>query len=94
MVQTSTQGPAQPLFQFADGCYLTRSSLTSNLQDLLHVCGVNSTHFASHSFHIGSATTAGAAGLADWLFKVLGRWRCDAYHSYILTPKEMILQVP
>ena len=94
MLQTSTQGPAQPLFQFCDGRYLTRSCLTSNLRALLHVCGVNSTHYASHSFRIGAATTAGAAGLPDWLIKVLGRWRSDAYQSYILTPKETILRVP
>ena len=83
MLQTSTQRPAQLLFKFADGRYLTRSSITCNLQALLHVRGVNSTHYASHSFRSGAATTAGATG----------RWKSDAYQSYILMPKETILQV-
>lgn len=87
MLQTSTQGPAQPLFQFADGRYLTRSSLTSNLRALLLVCGVNSTHYASHRFRIGATTTAGAAGLPDWLIKVLGRWKSDAYKELHLDAK-------
>ena len=34
--------------------------------------------YASHSFRIGAATTAAAAGL-----KSLGRWSSNAYLSYI-----------
>ena len=75
MFQISTQGPALPLPGFADGRPLTRCFLTSNLRALLHVIGVNSTHYASHcdSFRTGAASTAGAAGLPDWLIKSLGR---------------------
>ncbi|XP_073246070.1 uncharacterized protein [Porites lutea] len=94
LLQTNPSGATQPLFQFSDGRHLTRSSLTNNLRALLKVCGLDSTCYASHSFRIGAATTAGAAGLPDWLIKVLGRWKSDAYQSYIRTPKETILQVP
>ena len=93
-LQTPTHEACQPLFKFTDGRNLTRISLTNNLCALLHLCGMDSTHYASHSFRIGAATTAGAVGLPDWLIKVLGRWKSDAYQPYIRTPRQTILQVP
>lgn len=94
LLQTHGQTTPQPLFTFHDGRSLTRASLTNNLRALLLVCGLDSANFASHSFRIGAATTAGAVGLPDWLIKVLGRWKSNAYQTYIKTPKEAILQVP
>ena len=93
-LHTSTRLSTRPLFQFQDGRNLTRTSLTNNLRALLNVCGLDSARFASHSFQIGAATTAGAAGFPDWLIKVLGRWKSDAYQSYIRTPRDTIMQVP
>ena len=72
LLQTLHHGDGQPLFQFAAGHNFTRTALTNNLRALLHVCGLDSTHYASHSFRIGAATMAGAAGIPDWLIKVLG----------------------
>ena len=94
LLQTHGQSTSQPLFKFTDGRNLTRASLTNNLRALLHVCGLDSAHFASLCFRIGAATTAGAVGLPGWLIKVLGRWKSNAYQTYIKTPKEAILQVP
>ena len=51
----STHPAAQPLFQFSDGQYLTRSSLTHNLRALQIICGFDSAQYASHSFRIGAA---------------------------------------
>ena len=93
-LRTSTHPSTQPLFQFQDGRNLTRTSVTNNLQALLNVCGLDSARFASHSFRIGAATTAGAAGFPNWLIKVLGRWKLDAYQLYIRIPRDTILQVP
>ena len=79
-----------PLFQFADGSYLTRRSLTEHLRVLLTAGGYSSSLFASHSFRIGAATTAAAAGLPDWLIQALGRWSSNCYTLYIRTPPHVI----
>ena len=90
------QPPAsRPLFMFSQsGSWLTRSSLTKELRFILHQCGFSSNNFYSHSFRIGAATSAAAAGLPAWLIKVLGRWRSDCYELYIKTPQSTILTVP
>lgn len=94
LLQTHHRGTCQPLFQYSDGCNLTRAALTNNLRALLCVCGLDTTKYAYHSFCIGAATTAGAVGIPDWLIKVLGCWKSDAYQFYSMTPKETLLQVP
>ena len=62
-----------PLFSHADGYFLTPLRLTSMLRSLLHKLGFNEDQYAGHSFWIGVATTAAAAGLPDWLIKTLDR---------------------
>ena len=76
-----------PLFIFQDGTFLTRPSLTRHLRLLLQpIEGVTPTSFASHSFRIGAATTAAAAGLPDWQIQARGRWTSDCYTRYIRIP--------
>ena len=64
---------AGPLFTFTSGQWVTRTSLTHALRDVLQQFGIQPRHYFSHSFHIGTATTAAAAGIPAWLIKVLGR---------------------
>lgn len=87
--------PAQgPLFTLESGKPLTRSILTANLRSLLHLIGLKDSAYASHSFRIGAATSAGTAGLPPWLIKTLGRWKSNCFELYIRTPKEVLMHVP
>ena len=43
------------------------------------------------SFHIGPASAAAAAGLSDWLIKVLGHWSSDCYQFYMHNPEFVLL---
>jgi len=62
---------------------LSRVAVTRTLRQLLSQAGLNQMDYASHSFRIGAATTAAAAGLPAWIIKSLGRWSSNAYLSYI-----------
>ena len=58
---------------------LSRSTLNSNLRELLNILGYLEKEFAPHSFRIGAAATAAAANMPPWLIKTVGRWRSDYY---------------
>lgn len=82
------------LFTFTSGKWLTRTSLTHELHDVLQQCDIQPQHYFSHSFGIGTATTAAAAGIPAWLIKVLDRWSSDCYERYVRTPLETLLVIP
>ena len=73
---------------------LSRDQLTSVLRHLLQQAGYQQDSYSSHSFKIGTATTAAAAGLPAWLIKALGRWNSDAYQTYIQYPSETLCSIP
>ena len=56
-----------PLFLFKDGTFLTRSHLNMLLSAWMVPLSLVHTRISSHSFHIGAASTAAAAGLPAWL---------------------------
>ena len=72
----------------------SRDHLTDVLQRLLQQAGYQQCLYSSHSFRIGTATTAAAAGLPAWLIKSLGRWSSDAYQTYIQCPPETLCLIP
>jgi hypothetical protein len=74
-----------PLFTFQDGTYLTREKFSS----IIHLCLPN-INLNTHSFRIGGASTAYAAGISETTIKILGRWSSDAYRLYIHCPDETI----
>ena len=58
-----------PLFQFADGHFLTRQRFVAAVRDALGRAGVECSQYCGHSFRIGAATMAADRGI----IKALGR---------------------
>ena len=85
-------GSPGPLFILPDGTPLNRQLLTAFLRGRLDYCGYRG-YYAPHSFRIGAATTAAACGLPEHLIKALGRWRSEAYQTYISLPSSRLQQV-
>ena len=83
--------PKGPLFYFQSGRLLTRSSVICLLRDAARHAGLPYHSLKGHSFRIGAASTAAAAGLPDWLIKAMGRWSSDCYQLYIRTPQQVLL---
>ena len=83
----------RPLFYFASGRYLTWGIVSDLLRDSARVAGLPYQSLKGHSFRIGAASVAAAAGLPDWLIKVLGRWSSDCYQLYIRTPQSTLESV-
>jgi len=72
---------------------LSHPKPTQTICHLLSQVGMCSSSYATHSFRIGAATTAGAAGLPTWLIKTLGRWSSNAYLTYVRCPSSEIASV-
>ena len=81
---------SSPLFTFRNGKYLTRQDVSSMTKSLLYLVGANPALYSSHSYRIGAATTAAAAGIPESLIQTLGRWQSTAYKTYIRSSPEMI----
>ena len=77
-----------PLFTFRNGQFLTRIDVSSMTKSLLAHTVHDVSLYSSHSYRIGAATTAAAAGLPDSQIQTLGRWHSSAYRSYIRTSPE------
>ena len=90
-VDTSSNNPVFKAGRFNP---LTQKKLNRTLRNLLQQGGFNHINYSSHSFRIGAATTAAAAGLPPWLIKRLGRWHSDAYLTYLRCPDSVLSSVP
>ena len=62
---------------------LTQASLYKTLRTLLSRAGLDQSQYASHSFRIGTATTAATVRMLVWMIKNLGCWISNGYLSYI-----------
>ena len=71
-----------PVFTFRDGSYLTRHQFSQIIQQCIPNINLN-----THSFRIGGASTAYAAGVPETTIQTLGRWSSDAYRLYIRCPE-------
>ena len=72
-----------PLFRLQSGVTLSRPRLTALIRALAARSGVATAHYSSHSFRIGAASAAAAAGLPEWRIQALGRWSTDCYRRYV-----------
>lgn len=79
-----------PLFCHFDKSPLTRYQVQSVMQSALTSLGFTGAHFNTHSFRIGSATSAAANSIPEDQLKVMGRWDSSAYKTYIRIPSRLI----
>ena len=87
MAYLAVRGMKQgPLFQMKDGRPFTRESMVHNVHQALQTLGLETSHYAGHSFRIGAATTAAEQGIPDSMIKILGRWKSEAFKTYIRLP--------
>ena len=82
-----------PFFRFRRGTPLSRELLVKHVRQALCQLGIEVKHVAGHSFRIGAATTAAAAGLEDSMIKTLGRWQSSAYQTYVKIPRDSLAAV-
>ena len=85
--------PSGPLFVLQDGWPLSRSMLVEKVRQALRRAGIDASEYNGHSFRIGAATTAAAQGISVPLIKTLGRWRSEAFHTYIKIPSDTLASV-
>ena len=75
---------------YSNGVILTKHLFVTQTKLALASLGYQAGNYSGHSFRSGSATSAAAAGLADWEIKLLGRWSSQAYQRYIRTPEGLL----
>lgn len=87
---TDTHGPPHaPLFcngQNEQKAF-TREYVVGKLQELATGAGCGHEVWNGHSFHRGAATWAAQVGIPEHQIQTLGRWRSDAYKTYIEIPR-------
>lgn len=71
------------LFLQEDGSPFTKDQMIKAVRTALLQAGLSPDLFAGHSFRIGAATTAAAAGVPAHIIKFMGRWSSDAYLLYV-----------
>ena len=86
--------PDTPLLQWSNGTVITRQSFNNAIKLLIRNIRLNESLYSTHSFRIGAATTAHAAGIPDCLIRTLGRGASEAYQVYIRTPDSILDTVP
>lgn len=74
---------AENFFCHMNGTPLTAYQFSAVLGKAIRFLGIPSVQFKSHSFRIGACTTACMNGVSHEVIQAWGRWKSDAYKSYI-----------
>ena len=82
-----------PLFVLKDRKPLSKDAFVKEVRRALDAAGIVSSSYAGHSFRIGAATSAAAAGVPAHLIKMMGRWTSEAYLLYLRTPRETLASI-
>jgi hypothetical protein len=72
-----------PMFMARNGDPLTRTAFVDITREVLKQYGHSTTSIMSHSFRKGGATRLALAGVPEYIIKAAGRWKSQAYFSYI-----------
>ena len=82
-----------PLLIHSDGTPLTRDQFVRMVRKTLRMANIDQSAYLGHSFRIGAASSAAAAGVPAYFIKILGRWESEAYHLYIRTPRASLASI-
>ena len=75
-------GPGH-LFLNEQGSAVTRTVFSDMLSLALRFAGLNLNCYKGHSFRIGAASHAAETGMSGAQIRTLGRWKSNAFHTYI-----------
>ena len=79
-----------PLFHWQNKTPLSKPKFVEDVRKALLSANLPAHLYAGHSFCIGAATTAAAAGIEDSTIQTLGRWKSSSYLLHIrLNPHHM-----
>ena len=81
------------LFLSEGNAPLTRAQFKTLLSTTLKKVGLDDSQYNTHSFMIGAATSAKAAGISDTYIQPLGRWKSTAFQGYIKTPTTVLTKL-
>ena len=81
---------AGPFFRTKGG---RKSHFIAEVRRALAALSLSSGDYAGHSFRIGAATAAAAAGIQDSTIQTLGRWSSAAFLTYVRTPRQDLATV-
>lgn len=89
-IRRESKNSSSPLFVDSQHRPFSRELFLSYLRDILSRLGYNPSDYSGHSFRIGAASSAAAAGVEDHLIRTLGRWNSSCYVRYIRVSRETL----
>ena len=83
-----------PLFLKPNGDPVKREDVVKTLKDTLTLLVPDTSRYITHSFRIGRTTDLVSLGTPDSVIRETGRWRSDAFKSYIKSSAIVVPEPP